>query len=53
MFRAGGDNLDISGNFTSMDAANNSTTPMKSQASKCIVIRTLILHREKGSIIST
>jgi hypothetical protein len=32
-YRAGGDNLDLSGNFTSLDAGNNTTTPMK--PSKC------------------
>jgi hypothetical protein len=33
-YRAG-DNLDLSGNFTSLDAANNTTTPMK--PSKCML----------------
>jgi hypothetical protein len=47
-YRAGGDNLDLSGNFTSLDAGNNTTTPMK--PSKCMLKRTFILHREKGSI---
>ena len=45
------DNLDISGNFTSLDASNNTLTPMKT--SKCTVLRTIILYREKGSIICT